>query len=96
LARLLSQILCKKIGWDHEKELHQDYAPPYREPLPDYVRLHEEIPCLEAEGSGRLETEDQTCILKCGGKVTWNREKIDGKLVSHDPERFRMIDLHNS
>jgi hypothetical protein len=96
LTRLLSQILCKMIGWDLDRELHQDYAPPYREALPDYVKLHEEIPCLEAQGSGRLETEDQTCILECGGKVTWNHEKIDGKLVSHDPERFRIIDLHNS
>jgi len=34
--------------------------------------------------------------LECSGRVTWNREKIDGQLTSHDPERFKMINLQNS
>ena len=96
LSRLLCQILCKKLGWDYEKELHEKYAAPHRDPLPEYVKLHEESLGLEVKGSGRLETEDQAMSLECSGRVTWNRENIDCQLTSHDPERFNIVNLQQS
>jgi hypothetical protein len=96
LSRLLCQILCKKLGWDYEKELHEEYAAPHRDPMPEYVKLHEEVLSLAVEGSGRLETEDRAFNLECSGRVVWNREKIDGQLTSHDPERFKMVNLQHS
>jgi hypothetical protein len=96
LSRILCQILCKKLGWDYEKELHERYVAPHRDPLPEYAKLHEESLSLEIKGSGRLETEDQAINLECGGRVTWNREKIDCQLISYDPERFKIVNLHLS
>jgi hypothetical protein len=96
LSRLLCQILCKKLGWDYEKELHEKYAAPHSDSLPEYVKLHEENLDLEVKGSGRLETEDQAMSLECNGRVTWNRDSIDCQLTSHDPERHKLVNLQHS
>jgi hypothetical protein len=96
LSRFLCQILCRKLGWDYEKELHEKYAEPHRDPLPEYVKLHSERFGVGVEGSGRLETDDQSFNLECSGRVTWNREKIEGQMTSHDPERFKILNLQDS
>ena len=93
LKRLLSEVLCRKLGWDLEKELHVNYSPPYIEPLPDYVGLCKDELEVGTAGMGRLKSKDGKHALECRGTLSWNRERIEGRFVSRDRQRLNTMNL---
>jgi len=96
LKETLSEVLCRKLGWNIERELQVDYSTPYTEPLPDYLRLSNERHEVEASGSGRLESADGTHTFECEGSLSWNQHRIDGQFVSRDPNRLEILNLMNA
>ena len=36
LSQILMKVLCLKLGWNMENELHANYSTPHAQPLPDY------------------------------------------------------------
>lgn len=84
LDYLLSEILCRKLGWDREGEFQKPYSEPFNEPLPDYVELRSQPFRNEANGTGWLEAEDGTRLLECRGSLSWRRDEVRGRLRSAD------------
>ena len=91
--RLLSETFCRKLDWNMEDELRVNYAQPYNEPFPEYVRLSNAEVATQTIGSGHIESVDGQHPMECVGTLSWNREDISGQFVSRDPRRLEILSL---